>query len=65
MLDFTYTIHPLGADIPTNDGIDMVANGSFDMLASWITITEERSSYVSFTYPFYDVGVRFVYLKDT
>ncbi|CAM9111763.1 unnamed protein product [Choristocarpus tenellus] len=65
MLDFTYTIHPLGADIPTNDGIGMVANGSFDMLASWITITEERSSYVSFTYPFFDVGVRFVYLKNT
>lgn len=31
------------------------------MTGSWITITAERSEYVSFTYPYYDLGIAFVY----
>lgn len=39
----------------------MVLNGSADMAASWITINEERSKNVSFTFPYYDLGIIMVY----
>lgn len=39
----------------------MVRNGTKDLAGSWITITEERCNYVSFTYPYYDVGIALVY----
>lgn len=47
--------------VGTSDTIEMVRNGTKDMAASWITITEERSGYVSFTYPYHDLGIAFVY----
>lgn len=49
------------AVVGTAETVTMVANGTFDMAASWITINEERSEFVSFTYPYYDLGVAFVY----
>lgn len=49
----------------TPDTIEMVRNGSADMTGSWITITSERSEYVSFTYPYFDLGLAFVYKPES
>ncbi|CAN0343626.1 unnamed protein product, partial [Discosporangium mesarthrocarpum] len=63
MLGFTYSVSVLPDDVPTTTGVELVGNGTYDMAASWITINEERSEFASFTYPYFDVGVRFVYRK--
>ncbi|CAM9847215.1 unnamed protein product [Pylaiella littoralis] len=61
VVGFTYSLRapPSGTSTPTT--IEMVRNGSADMSGSWITITAERSEYVAFTYPYYDLGLAFVY----
>lgn len=48
----------------TSEQIEMVMNGSADMAASWITINKERSTNVSFTFPYYDLWVAFVYKPE-
>ena len=61
MLGFTYSLRAPPEDTATSETITMVRNGSADMAASWITITADRSEYVSFTYPYYDLYISFVY----
>ena len=61
MLGFTYSLRAPPEDTTTSETITMVRNGSADMAASWITITADRSENVSFTYPYYDLHISFVY----
>ena len=61
VLEFTYSLRATPAGTVTPDTIEMVRNGSADMTGSWITITSERSEYVAFTYPYYDLSIAFVY----
>lgn len=64
LLGFTYTLSAPSEDVEINETLDMVRNGSYDMAAGWITITEERAESVAFTYPYYDLGIVFVYRAD-
>ncbi|CAN0439485.1 unnamed protein product, partial [Hapterophycus canaliculatus] len=64
ILGFTYSLRAPPTGSPTPATIEMVRNGSADMTGSWITITAERSEYVSFTYPYYDLGIAFVYKPE-
>ena len=41
--------------------IASVADGTFDIVASWITINSARMDFVSFSHPYYDSGLSFVY----
>lgn len=50
---------------PTSDIVASVADGSFDMSASWISVTAERTDIVSYSYPYFDVGVAFVHKPAT
>lgn len=65
VLGFTYSLRATPAGTATPDTITMVRNGSADMTGSWITITSERSEYVAFTYPYFDLGIAFVYKPDS
>lgn len=60
-LGFTYTLTVRNDMTKTNDVVESVADGTFDVSASWTTITAERSEYVSFSYPYFDVGIAFIY----
>ncbi|CAB1097281.1 unnamed protein product [Ectocarpus sp. CCAP 1310/34] len=62
VVGFTYSLRAPPEGTTTPDTIEMVRNGSADMTGSWITITSERAEYVSFTYPYFDLGIAFVYL---
>ncbi|CAM9260924.1 unnamed protein product [Chrysoparadoxa australica] len=64
-LNFTYQLSHLDDDTPTNTVIDMMEVGTFDMAISWITINSPRWQKVSFSYPYYDLGLAFVYAKET
>ncbi|CAM9847074.1 unnamed protein product, partial [Pylaiella littoralis] len=61
VVGFTYSLIAPPSGTPTPTTIDMVRNGLADMTGSWITITAERSEIVAFTYPYYDLGLAFVY----
>eukprot|EP00903_Cladosiphon_okamuranus_P006970 g6784.t1 len=65
VVGFTYTLSATPAGTTTPETIEMVRNGSADMTGSWITITSDRSEYVSFTYPYFDLGIAFVYKPDS
>lgn len=60
-LGFTYSLRAPPESTTTTETVEMVRNGSADMTGSYITITAERSEYVSFTYPYFDLGIVFVY----
>ncbi|CAN0383864.1 unnamed protein product, partial [Ectocarpus sp. 13 AM-2016] len=62
VVGFTYSLSAPPQGTTTPETIEMVRNGSADMTGSWITITSERAEYVSFTYPYFDLGIAFVYL---
>lgn len=62
---FTYSLRAPPSGTATTDTIEMVRNGSADMTGSWLTITAERSEYVSFTYPYHDLGIAFVYKPES
>ncbi|CAM9783735.1 unnamed protein product, partial [Ectocarpus sp. 8 AP-2014] len=62
VVGFTYSLRAPPEGTATPETIEMVRNGSADMTGSWITITSERAEYVSFTYPYFDLGIAFVYL---
>ncbi|CAN0134873.1 unnamed protein product, partial [Laminaria digitata] len=60
-LGFTYNISVANSSVSPDEVIASVADGTFDIAASWITINAARMEYVSFSYPFYDSGLNFVY----
>eukprot|EP00752_Nemacystus_decipiens_P006992 g6271.t1 len=64
VVGFTYSLSAAPAGTTTPETIELVRNGSADMTGSWITITSERSEYVSFTYPYFDLGISFVYKPE-
>ena len=64
MLGFTYSLRAPPEGTATSETVTMVRNGSADMAAGWITITADRSEYVSFTYPYYDLYISFVYKPE-
>lgn len=65
MAGFTYSLSATPAGTATPDTIEMVRNGTADMTGSWITITAERSEFVAFTYPYFDLGIAFVYKPES
>ncbi|CAN0518138.1 unnamed protein product, partial [Laminaria digitata] len=60
-LGFTYNVTVANSSIPPDEVISWVADGQFDMLASWTTINAPRIDLVSFAYPYYTTGLSFVY----
>ncbi|CAM9570734.1 unnamed protein product, partial [Scytosiphon promiscuus] len=64
-LGFTYNLTVANSSISTTEVIDYVANGKFDMVASWVTITAPRLDTVAFSYPYIKTGLSFVYRQET
>ncbi|CAN0584835.1 unnamed protein product, partial [Laminaria digitata] len=60
-LGFTYNVTVANSSISTDEVISWVADGQFDILASWITINAPRMDLVSFSHPYYRTGLSFVY----
>eukprot|EP00904_Undaria_pinnatifida_P014241 jgi/Undpi1/9948/HiC_scaffold_28.g12402.m1 len=60
-LGFTYNIAVANSSVSPDSVVASVAEGKFDIVASWITITAARMDIVSFSYPYYSSGVSFVY----
>lgn len=60
-LGFTYNITVANSSVSPDSVVAFVADGKYDILASWITINAQRMDLVSFSYPYYSTGVSFVY----
>lgn len=54
----------MNSSVSADEVIAHVADGTFDIAASWTVISARRMEYVSFSYPFYDSGLSFVYRVD-
>ncbi|CBJ28350.1 conserved unknown protein [Ectocarpus siliculosus] len=63
-LGFTYNISVANSSVSTDEVIGYVSNGTYDMVASWVTISERRLDTVSFSYPFMATGLSFVYRPE-
>ncbi|CAM9202083.1 unnamed protein product, partial [Hapterophycus canaliculatus] len=63
-LGFTYNVTVANSSVSTAEVIDYVADGKFDMVASWVTITASRLDIVSFSYPYIKTGLSFVYRPE-
>lgn len=63
-LGFTYNITVVNSSVSPDRVIASVADGTFDMVASWITINSIRMDSVSFSYPYFDNDISFVYRVD-
>lgn len=60
-LGFTYNMSVANSSVSPDEVIASVADGTYDIVASWITINADRMDFVSFSYPFYDTGLSFAY----
>eukprot|EP00752_Nemacystus_decipiens_P004321 g3946.t1 len=63
-LGFTYNISVANSSVQTDEVVGYVANGTYDMVASWVTINERRLETVSFSYPYIQTGLSFVYRPE-
>eukprot|EP00903_Cladosiphon_okamuranus_P014086 g13093.t1 len=63
-LGFTYNITVANSSVSTDEVVGYVANGTFDMVASWVTISERMMETVSFSYPYMGTGLSFVYRPE-
>ncbi|CAB1099788.1 unnamed protein product [Ectocarpus sp. CCAP 1310/34] len=63
-LGFTYNVSVANSSVSTDDVIGYVSNGTYDMVASSVTISERRLDTVSFSYPFMATGLSFVYRPE-
>ena len=63
-LGFTYNVSVANSTMSPDEVLASVADGTYDIVASWITINAARMEFVSFSYPFYDTGLSFVYRPE-
>ena len=63
-LNFTYEVHVL-SNTSIDDLVGEVANGVYDMGASRIAIKEQRTTYATFSFPYYTDGMLFIYRPYT
>lgn len=61
VLGFTYNVTVANSSVSTEEVVGYVANGEFDVAASGTTINAEQMETVSFSYPYYETGLSFVY----
>ncbi|CAM9520701.1 unnamed protein product [Ascophyllum nodosum] len=64
-LGFTYNVTVANSSVTSDEVLDWVAEGMYDVAASWTTITADRTDRVSFSFPFYFTGMAFVYRHDS
>ncbi|GAB0496861.1 hypothetical protein MMPV_008182 [Pyropia vietnamensis] len=60
-----YELSSIAATAPSNSMVDAVVNGTVDLALSWTTITAERMRRVSFSQPYYYLGLRFLVRADS
>ncbi|CAN0573847.1 unnamed protein product, partial [Laminaria digitata] len=60
-LGFTYNISVANSSVFPDSVVASVADGTFDIVASRITINAPRMDSVSFSYPYYSTSLSFVY----
>lgn len=60
-----YELSSIPETSPSNSMVDAVVNGTVDLALSWTTITAERVRRVSFSQPYYYLGLRFLVLADS
>lgn len=60
-----YELASIPATSPSNSMVDAVVNGTVDLALSWTTITAERMRRVSFSQPYYYLGLRFLVRADS
>lgn len=60
-LGFTYNITVANKSVSPDSVVDSVADGTYDIAASWITINTRRMDFVSFSHPCYSTSMSFVY----
>lgn len=60
-----YELASIPATSPSNSMVDAVVNGTVDLALSWTTITAERVRRVSFSQPYYYLGLRFLVRADS
>lgn len=60
-----YELSSISATAPSNSMVDAVVNGTVDLALSWTTITAERVRRVSFSQPYYYLGLRFLVRADS
>lgn len=64
-MGFTYNVSVADSSVSQDSVVTSVADGTFDMAASSITITAPRMDSVSFSHPYYSTSLSFVYRKAT
>ena len=64
-LGFTYNITAVNSSVSSDSVVASVADGTFDIAASGITIKAAQMDFVSFSYPYYSTSLSFVYRKGT
>lgn len=60
-----YELSSIAASAPSNSMVDAIVNGTVDLALSWTTITAERMRRVSFSQPYYYLGLRFLVRADS
>lgn len=51
----------MNSSVTSDEVLDLVADGTYDLVASWTTVNADRMKRVSFSFPYYITGVSFVY----
>ncbi|CAM9520631.1 unnamed protein product [Ascophyllum nodosum] len=60
-LGFTYNVTVASSSVTSDEVLDWVAEGTFDLVASWTTVNADRMERVSFSFPYFWTGLSFVY----
>lgn len=63
-LGFTYSVTVVNSSVTSDEVLDLVADGTYDLFASWTTITADGANRVSFSFPYYTTGMSFVYRHE-